>query len=402
MVAKLCLLCAGLLMGTVVVEVILRVVGISYPTLYTNDPDLASRHLPGASGYWLTEGRAFVRINSDGLRDREHSVSAPSNTLRIALLGDSYCEAFQVDVEETFWWIAQQRMEDCGALGSRRVEICNFGVATYSTAQEFLLLQRDVVRYKPDVVLLAFTPQNDLWENAKSLSGLTTGQHRAIKPFFEIHDGQLVLDRSFRDSPVYLARSSTYECIKALVVNASYTLQLLKHFKQHGLSTGKTVKVTVHGEAVLAEAARHAAVFSAPKTTDWKKAWLVTDRLLLEVRDEARRQQAEFKVLVLSTCLQSFPDANVRERFQSEHGIEDLFYTNHRICELGLCEGFAVFDLGPKMQRHADEQGVVLHGFDNTPHGVGHYNAAGHRIVGKLMADWLCQEFEKAVGDDTR
>src|SRR2546426_8189504 len=43
-------------------------------------------------GWYRKEGVSYVRINSDGLRDREHSKSKPADTVRVAVLGDSYSE----------------------------------------------------------------------------------------------------------------------------------------------------------------------------------------------------------------------------------------------------------------------------------------------------------------------
>ena len=73
---------------------------------------------PGAKGYWTTEGRGYISINSDGLRDHEHPISHPANTLRIAVLGDSYAEALQVNEPEAFWAIMGKELQSvitCGA-----------------------------------------------------------------------------------------------------------------------------------------------------------------------------------------------------------------------------------------------------------------------------------------------
>ena len=49
-----------------------------------------------------SEGK--IRINSDGLRDIEHQLEKPVNTLRIAILGDSFAEARSINLEDTFWF----------------------------------------------------------------------------------------------------------------------------------------------------------------------------------------------------------------------------------------------------------------------------------------------------------
>ena len=84
---------------------------------------MGSKLRPGIKGHFLKEGGGYVRINSDGLRDREHSLSPPPNTLRIAVLGDSFTEAMQVNREEAFWAVMEKDLQGCGNLRGRQVEV---------------------------------------------------------------------------------------------------------------------------------------------------------------------------------------------------------------------------------------------------------------------------------------
>ena len=387
------LLCAALVIGIILCEVTLRVAGISYPVLYTCDPDLASQHLPGASGWWLQEGRAYVRINRDGLRDGEHRNPRPEDTFRIALLGDSYCEAFQIEVEDAFWSVMEAELNQGQTIEGRKIEVINLGVSGYATAQQLLQLRRDVWAYDPQVVLLAFTPQNDVRDNAKSLALEADPQLGGVRPFFELRNGELVLDNSFRDSAPYLARSSRYECAKATIVNKSYLLQLLKHVKQRGFRRDAPPQ-NGEDEPMLDHARQSAEIYSAPKTEDWTMAWQMTERMIQQMHKETRRHDARFCVVVLSTCLQAYPDARVRRKFMDEQGIDDLSYPNRRIVELGERSGFPVADVAPFLRAHAEKHQEFLHGAYNTPKGVGHYSVEGHRIVGEYLAEWLRKELQ--------
>src|ERR1043165_3294615 len=91
---KLLLVLAGLVIGLLLVEVGLRIVGYSFPVFYTTDQDRGIALRAGVEGWYRREGRNYVRINSDGLRDLEHAKAREPNTLRIAVIGDSYAEAF--------------------------------------------------------------------------------------------------------------------------------------------------------------------------------------------------------------------------------------------------------------------------------------------------------------------
>src|SRR5437899_12818243 len=101
--ARLLLLAVSLVVAAVAMEVGLRIFEVEYPVLDQSDPYTGAALRPGAHGWWRQEGEAYIQINSAGLRDREHPRACPPNTYRIAVLGDSYAEAFQLAIENTFW-----------------------------------------------------------------------------------------------------------------------------------------------------------------------------------------------------------------------------------------------------------------------------------------------------------
>src|SRR5688572_15479505 len=103
-------------------------------------------------------------------------------------MGDSYAEALQVPQENAFWSVMESLLQTCDSLGttkdtvgaplrgrplslrpevverrgaygvapiqySRKIEVINFGVSGYSTAQQLITLRERVWAYSPDVVL---------------------------------------------------------------------------------------------------------------------------------------------------------------------------------------------------------------------------------------------------------
>ena len=90
------------LVGLILGEIILRIAGISYSVFYTYDEFRGRALIPYKEGWQRNEGEVYVRINILGYRDIEHFVEKPPNTFRIAVLGDSFTEARQVALENTF------------------------------------------------------------------------------------------------------------------------------------------------------------------------------------------------------------------------------------------------------------------------------------------------------------
>src|SRR6266481_2539775 len=126
---KLLLIAFGLSCGALMAEIALRIAGYSYPEFYQPDQSRGYSLRPNMQGRYRKEGDALVRINSDGLRDREHAFSKPPGTIRIAVIGDSYPEAFPVPLEETFWSIMEKQLRQCAAFGGSLIEVINFGVS---------------------------------------------------------------------------------------------------------------------------------------------------------------------------------------------------------------------------------------------------------------------------------
>src|SRR5215204_1500292 len=199
---KLLVVALSVLFALLVFEVFLRLVGYTYPVFYQPDEVRGYSLWAGAEGRYRREGAAHVQINSDGLRDREHATRKPAGTLRIAVVGDSYAEAFQVWREQAFWSGLEQRLRECPALAGREVEVINFGVSGYGTAQELLTLREKVWSYSPDVVLLAVTTNNDVLDNSRALK-LTDEI-----PYFVPGGDGLALDDSFRRTAAFRLRHS--------------------------------------------------------------------------------------------------------------------------------------------------------------------------------------------------
>jgi len=170
-----------------VCEAVLRLSGWTAPIFTEPDSHLGVRLVPNAEGWWREEGATYLKINSAGFRDREHSKSKPAGTFRIAVLGDSYAEARQVSMEATFWSIMEKRLAACANLNGKRIEVLNFGVSGYGTAQELIMLRREVWAYSPDLVLLAFSTGNDIRDNSPTLS------QDGTRPFFVYRNEQLCL-----------------------------------------------------------------------------------------------------------------------------------------------------------------------------------------------------------------
>ena len=372
------LLTSGLIVALLVAEGALRVAGISFPVFDTYDDLRGVALRPGNEGWYQREGRAYLRINSAGYRDSEHEVAKPANTFRVAVLGDSFAEARQVAVEDTFWSHLGQHLGRCPASAGRTVEVLNFGVGGYGTTEELLTLRKDVLRYSPDLVLLAFFVGNDVRDNSRELT-LSEGW-RVPKPIYFRQDGKLVLDDSFRQSR---GQQLLYEA-----THHSRLLQLVNEARRAWVT--RQVQASAATATAVAGPPTVDEIYAPPPDRAWQEAWLVTEELLGQMHREVDAAGARFVVALVTTPEQVQPDPAVRYAFEQRLGVSDLFYADRRLTAVGQREGFQVITLAERLQRVATERHVFLHGFKNSVMGEGHWNEDGHREAAKVMVESLC------------
>jgi hypothetical protein len=376
---KTFLVLAGLSVGLALCELGLRCLGIEYPNFYDYDPQFGGKLRPGLKGYWLKEGGGYVSINSDGLRDREHPISHPPNTLRIAVLGDSFAEAMQVNQDEAFWSVLERELQGRAKLPGRQVEVINFGQAGFGTTQELLAFRHRARKYSPDLVLLAFFTGNDVADNSKAL------KQRDYHPYLIYQGKELVLDdRATKEKWLEEQRKKTWA----------------SEFYRWRLDTFRIEQVFYHGKEVAGtwwagkktgDDASAPGLYDAIYREPTEEVWRVTEGVLLVLRDEVVRTGARFVVVVLTNDIQVHPRPSTRAEFARRLGGVDLFYPDSRVEDICQRAGIPVLLLAPDFQEYATRHQVFFHGFQGSL-GSGHWNQNGHRLAGQRIARWLDTE----------
>jgi hypothetical protein len=286
---------AAVLGALIVLEAALRLVGYSAPQWYELDPQLGWRLHPHRHGWYIAGGmKSPVHITPTGLRDRERTLDKPDGVYRIAVMGDEYSEAMAVPVEQTWWWQLPRELQRCGFQPDKLVEVLNFGVAGYGTAQEYVLLETKAMRYQPDLVLLQFAP-SDVMDNSPELA---TEKHR---PFFVL-DGHGVprIDDSFALAPSFDRRMQTRYRLAEEIADHSRSYQLARQLAE----------VAFIGEAY---ADADTAVLHEPRDAAWENAWRVTEAVIAKMNAYSRRNGAELTVVSIAHPRQagqgmSYPD----------------------------------------------------------------------------------------------
>ncbi|MCA9511848.1 MAG: SGNH/GDSL hydrolase family protein, partial [Myxococcales bacterium] len=148
-------------------EVFLRVMAPQaiLPRFVTGTPLGIRGNIPGARyRQWTPETEVEIRINAQGLRaDREFARAKPSGTCRVALLGDSYLLGFENDLPDSIAGRLQARFD----ASPWRVEVLDFAVSGFGTAEMLVQFDGEVAAFAPDVTVFQFHA-SDLRDNVRT------------------------------------------------------------------------------------------------------------------------------------------------------------------------------------------------------------------------------------------
>ncbi|MCA1959714.1 MAG: GDSL-type esterase/lipase family protein [Desulfomonile sp.] len=332
-------------------------------------------------------------INSRGLRDVEHEVEPMPGTLRVALLGDSFMQAPDIELERSFPRLLEHRLKD------RKAEVINFGVIAYGTAQEFFTLKEEALKYKPKVVL-AFYCGNDIRENSERLEELIFGPGIRTfgRPYARPVDGE-PYDLSFTmpdQEKVKAYRTQKQISGKFSLRNLAYSSVAFERI--YSAVRSRTVEAgapeydpnVFPGWPILdgfdASAARKSLTESEYDRL-WHDAWLVTKRLIAATRDLAQTNGAQFVLFTVPMKMQV--DDDLRRKVEQLHpNLKfDMDKINRELGRFCRDEGLRCLDLLPAF-RKAYEEGrrPLYHRFDD------HWNTRGHEFAAELVADYLQKE----------
>lgn len=150
-----------------------------YKRYYVRDPELGWKLVPNFRSYFKETLRGnphpYLMTNAEGFRSSEEETTIPAKG-EAMLLGDSFAQGAYLTQNET---IARRLSEKLGGY------VFNFGVAGYSTDQEYTVLQKMADRVKAKYVVLLFFNNDFPYMNR-------VARERGLKkPTYEIQNGKV-------------------------------------------------------------------------------------------------------------------------------------------------------------------------------------------------------------------
>lgn len=353
--------------------------------------------LPDCSAYLRTRDYAvLVKTNSRGFRDVEHAYEKPEGAYRIVVLGDSFMEAYQVPLQESFPRLLESELTD------HRVEVVNLGVGGYGTIQEYVTLKEVGLLYKPDLVLLALLPTNDTRNNHPTLQRLLSGADEIKsfgRPYLAAGPGG-----EFTISPPDYERSKTWAHRTREALNRKRAERPFYHStllydmwcKAAENLRGRVTVVQSYDPNLwlgpylteFSPARGGNSLPAAEYARLWEEAFQITGRTLIETNALSRKNGAEFVVFLVPARIQV--DAAYQAAVARRHPSVrlDLEAINARLLRHAGENGLRALDLLPSFREAGRaEEKALFHQIDDR-----HWNAAGHRLAARQVAAFLRSE----------
>jgi hypothetical protein len=315
-----------------------------------------------------------VRVNALGHRDRRRSYARRPGVPRVLLLGDSFVEAVQVDLADTFAVRVERRLG---------VEMLNAGVSGYATDGELRAFRAEGRRYRPDLVLLVFYVGNDVLENGPRLY-LKNPHGLPPKPWLRV-------------------RGDAGPALRACLVAHRTAARLAGHVPAPLWTGLRTVRFALvrgvdaalgalcdgaTGPALIDGVPELLGVYGAPRTPAWVEAWRESERLLLRLARSARASGADFAVVVAPAAQEYVPEERRLQRLRPRAGAVAWAYDypHRRLAAFLAAHAIPSLSLREPLERHFRETGRCgCYPWD------GHWDAEGHGVVADALEPFVRQ-----------
>jgi hypothetical protein len=407
------LILAGLLLPLLALEIGVRVLGLApppepNPAIWQPHPLMGWWHIPYSGGLFHSQYNEFeaeVRINARSLRDREIGYDNPSGALRVLSLADSFGEALQVNLAQTYHKQLEGLLADSL---SRPVEVINGGVGGWGTDQEAIFYVAEGFRYEPEIVLLAFFVRNDTVNNYGPLE-LASVSGSQQKEFFSLSpEGELIppaareaeskakaeallLNQPQPDhTPVLLPLADSlwqWSALYRLIVPYLRDIPpVVQKIGPSGLLGGEGVVRAGHPTTPV-----HFFVYQSPPDKEFEAAWALTEAIIKRLRDEVESHGARLAVVIIGAPEQVY-SAEGERLLAANPALQkltlDLELPNRRLGTFLAAEKIPYLDLLPVFRQAAREpQTPPLH-FRHD----GHWTVTGHQLAAEAIHKFLLEK----------
>ncbi|MBF0253624.1 MAG: SGNH/GDSL hydrolase family protein [Candidatus Omnitrophica bacterium] len=369
-------------------EAALRLAGVQPPRFVSYDEyrDMNKLYMPNAVARWCGPLGAVmdfdnqVRTNDLTFHDTTHTPEKAASVFRILVLGDSYVEAHQVPLEDTFFKQLQRRLNaDPSVLppGKTSAELIAMGRSGNGAVRELVTLREHGLAYHPDLVMCFLTEQNDFnddWNHYRYMTGQDTYKHVNLRPRDTVQEKVRLYEKLLIFKGSRLNRWIAFKL----------TQMLLKKSRVEADADAWKSGLGIY--------ALEGAPLFKDEAAKWEEAFRVTAQSYLSMNALARGAGAGF-VAVLNERRATFEKdsrAYLAGLFPGlEHQV-DFNYPSRRFTAVMNRYDVPVLDLSPVFRAYHERTGEK----GNFAHD-GHWRRRGHELVAGALYDYLVNDYFK-------
>lgn len=208
------------LFGTfLLTDIYFQLAEIQSLSITRTDPIIGTTFKKNKSYTFFNEGFGLGKTNSFGYLGPNYSDQINKNTLRIAILGDSYVEGFQIFDRHHFRSITEKKLNNTS---NNNYQVLNFGVSGFNLVDMYCYQQNFTRKFNIDINIFLISYDDLIYKHTS-----------ASRPFLFIKNDSLIIDYSFNKTKSFLFRKKT-EIIrgKSAMLGLTYSFFNIVNTKQ--------------------------------------------------------------------------------------------------------------------------------------------------------------------------
>lgn len=365
-IGKVFLLFISLLLSFLFIEGITRIL-ICDNDLWMPDKFIGMIHIHEKRGCWFSrygEFKTKVAVNKQGFVDDEFFLNKTNQTLRIAVLGDSYMEGLQVEKNESFSSLLEEELKEGG---NRNIEVYNFGISDFGTAQEYEVLLNYALQYKPDIILLGFHTGTDFIDNSFSLKG------DIYRPYYSFNKTENVLVKKEFQPREKVWWKKVFSWSRFL--EYSYRQFILKKEEYKTKTNEFPKRYGIYQEY----------------DTIWNESIIITELLHSQLQETATKNNATLIIVVL-TNPEQIESVVLRDDYRNYPKLSTLNISLNKpeniLSDICQRQNLSCFFLLPSFLEYKNKTDAQLHFYYD-----GHWTKEGHSLAAHLVSRYLKDNF---------
>lgn len=362
------------MLGVLMIEIFLRLYW--QESIYTIDHKTQLSILkPSTKLVWKKECfKNIVKTNTLGFHAKEFSFTKAPDEFRILILGDSYVEALQVPLEKSFTTLLEEKLNKAN-ISDKKIVVYPIGHSGNGTFLNYLYFLHYGIMLKPDLVILAFLPQNDLRDDSYTLSKIYLEQTKdriaVMRPFPEFNErGDLVLPNPLKLRKTIALNEFAKKLRIVVFLYRKYTDFAVKLYMEKAKNVKSQYEIPIDFQVALKEYPDY-----------YKEAWEIERSLLNIFKKKVQENGAKFLLISLTDSWRVHPETIEGNNWAKEIDVDK---PEKILSEIAKELEIPYLPLVPQFrEKYSKETTPETFSCD------GHWNETGHRWSAEILLDYF-------------